>query len=165
LAVPENGSLVLITTGGIPEEYRFLDQLSRVPEVCFVVPGIGQSPQRRDNVLALPHRSPFFHPDLVGASDAVIGKLGYSTLAEVYQAGVPFGYIARPNFPESPALVQFVEKNMNAVAIDEMSFRQGHWLSRVSELLQIPRLERQGANGAEQAARMILDLVRGTGSN
>jgi hypothetical protein len=164
LAVPESGSLVLITTGGISEEYRFLDQLRRVPEVCFVVPGIGQSPQRRDNVLTLPHRSLFFHPDLVGASDAVIGKLGYSTLAEVYQAGVPFGYIARPNFPESSALVQFVEKNMNAVAIDEMSFQQGHWLPRLSELLKIPRLERQGANGAEQAARMILDLVRGTGS-
>jgi hypothetical protein len=165
LAVPENGNLVLITTGGISEEYRFLDQLKRVPEVCFVVPGVGQSPQRRDNVLTLPHRSAFFHPDLVGAADAVIGKLGYSTLAEVYQAGVPFGYIARPDFPESRALVQFVEKNMNAVAIDETSFQQGDWLSRLPELLQMPLLERRSADGAEQAARMILDLVRATGSN
>jgi hypothetical protein len=164
LAVPENCSLVLITTGGIVEEYRFLDQLKRVSEVCFVVPGVGQSPQRGDNVLTLPHRSAFFHPDLVGAADAVIGKLGYSTLAEAYQAGVPFGYIARPDFPESPALVQFVEGNMNAVAIDETAFQRGDWLSRLPELLQMPLLQHRSANGAEQAAQLVLDLVWGSGT-
>ena len=30
-----------------------------------------------------------FHPDLVNASDAVIGKAGYNTLAEVFYAGTP----------------------------------------------------------------------------
>ena len=35
------------------------------------------------NLILLPHHSVFFHPDLVNASDAVVGKLGYSTLAAV----------------------------------------------------------------------------------
>ena len=110
------------------------------------------------NLIALPHRSRFFHPDLVNASDAVIGKVGYSTVAEVYWAGVPFGYVSRPHFRESQALVQFIAQEMPGILLDE-SFDTGDWLVRLPEILTLPRVLRQGQNGAEQAARFLDQLV------
>ena len=69
----------------------------------LVIPG---SPQlaRDGRVIRLPAHSDFEHPDLIHAADVVVGKLGYSTLAEVWAAGVPFGCVMRPHFPESAPL-------------------------------------------------------------
>jgi hypothetical protein len=57
---------------------------------CFISPhGFGHAArtagvieaihQSKQNLVLLPHHSGFYHPDLVNASDAVIGKVGYST--------------------------------------------------------------------------------------
>jgi len=98
--------------GGISSQYPFLEDLEERAHVTFIVPGGAQDIEAKGNLRLLPHRSGFFHPDLVHASDGVIGKVGYSTLAEVFQAGVPFGYIARPDFRESPCLASFIEEKM-----------------------------------------------------
>ena len=46
---------------------------------------------REKNVILLPANTDLYHPDLVHAADAVVAKLGYSTVAETYSAGVPLG--------------------------------------------------------------------------
>ena len=61
----------------------------------------------------LSSRSGIFHPDIVAASDGVVGKIGYSTLAEVYAAGVPYGFVPRPRFRESDVLSAFVQEQMS----------------------------------------------------
>jgi hypothetical protein len=94
LRIPDKAKAVLITMGGIREEYDFGEVLSRKPEIIFVIPGAGNKTKIEDNLVFLPRHSDLFHPDLVNACDAVIGKAGYSTVAEVYYAGVPFGYIS-----------------------------------------------------------------------
>jgi hypothetical protein len=147
--------MVLVTTGGIPDRYEFLDVLRTRTEVVFVLPGGAEGFERRDNIILLPVNSDFFHPDLVAASDAVVGNVGYSTLAEVHAAGVPFGYIQRSDFRESRALVEFVRKEMNAVDIDMTDFYNGDWLQRLSELLAMPRRRTQCPNGATQIAELL----------
>lgn len=112
----------------------------------------------------LPHDSEYFHPDLVTASDALIGKVGYSTVAEVYWAGIPFGYIERRAFRESPTLVSFIKSQMKGLAIEERDFYEGSFLSRLPQLLAMPRMERQPPNGAEQAADFISRLMQETRS-
>jgi UDP-N-acetylglucosamine:LPS N-acetylglucosamine transferase len=151
--------MVLITTGGIPGSYTFFKKLAAVPEVTFIIPGIGRELQIRDNLVLLPHRSDFYHPDLVNAADAVIGKLGYSTLAEVYHAGVPFGYIPRSNFRESGRMVEFIESEMCALAVAESEFQEGSWVAKLDILFAFARCRRHGCNGADQAGRFIADLV------
>jgi UDP:flavonoid glycosyltransferase YjiC (YdhE family) len=165
LGIPDGARMVLITMGGFSWEYRFLETLGEYPGVFFVVPGASEAWEKMGttrtmpaNLIALPHRSRFFHPDLVNASDAVIGKVGYSTVAEVYWAGVPFGYVSRPHFRESQALVQFIAQEMPGILLDE-SFDTGDWLVRLPEILTLPRVLRQGQNGAEQAARFLDQLV------
>ncbi|ETX01026.1 MAG: hypothetical protein ETSY1_09080 [Candidatus Entotheonella factor] len=162
LDVPPDVPLVLLTMGGIPESYPFVQQLTeRFPEIAFVIPSGSAEPQRFGHVQLLPPRSAFFHPDLVHACDAVVGKAGYSTVSEVYAAGVPLGYILRQSFRESAALAAFVRQHMHGIEVPELDFQNGGWLDLIPDLLQLPKRQRQEPNGAGQAANFVYQLVHG----
>jgi hypothetical protein len=163
LGIPPGALVAIITMGGIPENYPFLDQLLKSGDTVFIIPGAGQKASKTRNLFLLPPHSEFFHPDLVNASDALIGKVGYSTLSEVYWAGIPFGYIARDDFRESPALISFIERNMKGFAVSGDEFISGAFASRLPELFALGRIERRGLNGAEEAARFILSLMNKKG--
>jgi UDP:flavonoid glycosyltransferase YjiC (YdhE family) len=159
LGIPEIAKMVLITTGGINQRYGFLKALKKIPDVQFVMPGAGSKMEIRQNCVILPRRSGFYHPDLVNASDAVVGKVGYSTLAEIYHAGVPFGYVTRSNFRESEPLAAFIEKKMQGLYLMEPDFNSGRWLAKLRDLLNLNRLQQQLTNGAEQIGRFIRDRI------
>ena len=159
LGLPETARIVLITSGGINQSYGFLKKLKKLPDIHFVMPGAGPKMEIRDNYIILPHQSDFYHPDLVNACDAVVGKVGYSTLAEVYHAGVPFGYVVRSNFRESGPLAAFIEKQMQGVYLKESDFSSGRWIAKLQDLLNLNRVPRRGTNGAEQIGRFIRDRV------
>ena len=160
LGVPDQTRLVLITMGGVQFAYTFLTELERTDGVHFVVPGPGKTWERRGNLVLLPPHSEFYHPDLVNACDVIIGKVGYSTLAESYQAGIPFGYVARSKFRESEPLMAYIDAHMNSRRITETQFLTGDWLSTLPELLAMPRLRCDGPNGADQAANFIVGLLK-----
>ncbi len=156
LGIPDEMPAILITMGGVRGRMDFLDQFGQRPDVCFVVPGGADSTKKIGNMVCLPHHSDFFHPDLVQAVDGVVGKAGYSTIAEVYQAGVPFGFIARPRFRESEKLVEFIEKNIHGVSIEPAEFQCGSWVARLDDLLSLPRIAKKRANGARQVADFVI---------
>ncbi len=131
-------------------------------DIYFVIPFTYQTAQYRDNLILLPHHSDFFHPDLVNAADSVIGKAGYSTIAEVFHAGVPFGYIPCPNNREASTLVAFIESEMPGLPISESTFQSGDWMELLKRLLNMPRLERDVPNGADQIAEFILNNLAST---
>lgn len=159
LGLPAQAKAVLLTMGGIAWDYNtFMERLTGQSNVYFIVPGGSERVERRDNLVLLPHHSEFYHPDLINAVDAVIGKLGYSTVSEVYHAGIPFGYTPRPEFRESGKLEHFVDQHINSVAVTPTQFESGAWLSRLPELLALPRVERSERNGADQVAQFIAGL-------
>jgi len=151
--------MILITTGGISQRYGFVKALEKIPDVQFVMPGAGGKMEIRQNCVILPNRSDFYHPDLVNASDAVIGKVGYSTLAEVYHAGLPFGYVTRSNFRESEPMAAFIEKNMPGLYLEEPDFNSGRWLAKLPDLLNLNRVQPRLTNGAEPIGRFIRDRI------
>jgi hypothetical protein len=155
MGIPGGAKIVLITMGGIPERYMFLDSLTHQSDTYFIIPGGSQTVQLVDNLVLLPRHSDFFHPDLINTCDAVVGKLGYSTLAEIDHAGVPYGYIPRSTFKESEILEIFVKKEMNGRAISESQFQEGSWVSFLPEILALPEIKRSNTNGAEEAAQFI----------
>jgi len=159
LGIAKDTKVVMITMGGIPEPYPFLQRLKDFPGIRFVLPGVGEKIQVRENLVCLPHRSEWFHPDLVNAADGLIGKVGYSTLAEVYFAGIPFGYIGRNRFRESGCLISFVEEHMEGLAVEEKDFYSGAFLDSLPRLLSRPRIARPGPNGADRVARFILEVL------
>ena len=161
LALPEQSKSVLITMGGISEKFTFIERLRQHQDIHFIIPGSADSIKQIDNLHLLPFQSDFYHPDLVNLSDAVIGKIGYSTLAEVFHAGVPFGYIPRSGFRESHKLVEFVKKEMSGFAIKDSEFSQGQWIPRAGSLVDLPKIQRDLPNGADQIADFLLTFLAG----
>lgn len=159
LRIPEGARMVLITMGGVPENYRSLKGLKLPEDLYLIVPGDSNAFSVYDHLILLPHHSKFFHPDLINAADAVVGKVGYSTLAEVYHGGAPFGYIKREHFRESEILAAYIERHMNGFAIEEKRLRTGDWVYVVSRLLEMPRIRRRVPNGAEQVAKFVCGLL------
>ncbi len=162
LQIPDGKKTVLVSMGGVPTRHRFLDKLKRYPHIRFVLPNDVEQVRREDNLVLLPHHSEFYHPDLVQAADAVVGKLGYSTLSEIYHAGIPYGYIPRDRFPESAPLARFVKHRMNGLALDADAFLSGRWIASVEALLDQPIIQRREANGALTAAGIIMHHINRT---
>lgn len=159
LEIPDPAKVVMITMGGAEWDYTFTGQLEQQQDIFFIIAGNGNRLERRSNLIAIPRHSEFFHPDLVNASDALVGKVGYSTLAEVYQAGVPFGYIARPKFRESAVLASYIEAHLPGLPIGNDEFQSGRWLLRLPDLLALPRRPGRTINGAEAIADFVYGIV------
>jgi len=159
LGIADGVPMVLLTMGGVPDRRLRLpaDGVNRT--AVFVVPGQADRMERKGGIVLLPHHSEFYHPDLVHAADAVVGKLGYSTLAECYAAGVPFGFIPRPRFRESAPLAAYAASRLNAVAIEQGRYLSGEWGPQLAELLAQERRAAPAANGADAAAEYIVDRL------
>lgn len=123
LAIKNNEKMVLLTFGGIPTSTLEKQDWKKDENLVYVFPVKEVDSQvRRGNIIYLPHNHPYFHPDLVNAADIVVGKLGYSTIAEVYALQKPFLYLSRKNFRESEMLEKFVNAEMlsNELRFDEL---------------------------------------------
>jgi hypothetical protein len=148
--------MVMITMGGIVTQYPFLNRLEISTDIRFLIPGGSDHAEQHGSLVLIPHHSDIYHPDMVQASNAIIGKLGYSTLAEAYAAGLPFAYVPRDRFRESAPMGQFAQAVMGAVRLPEERFFSGDWLDLLPALLARPRQKPALPNGADQIARYIL---------
>lgn len=152
LGVADEAELVMVTMGGVEWRYDALGALEASdrsaagrPRVWLVAGGAPSDDERagddgeagdavrRGNVLLLPHRSRHYHPDLVAASDVVVAKLGYSTLAEVASAGARLAYVPRPAFPESPPLERWARDELVARRVEPREMEAADWAARVAE--------------------------------
>jgi hypothetical protein len=156
LGITGKEKMILITMGGIPESFRRVDHLHALQNTVFVIPGGSGHFTRVNNLILLPHHSDFFHPNLINASDAAVGKAGYSTIAELYNAGIPFGYFSRDNFRESAFLTAFIDANMPGIPMQSQQISDPGWLTQIPELLSLPRVHRGQPNGASQVAQFLL---------
>lgn len=160
LGIPSAARMVVITLGGTSELFAFSGFAAAGRNVYLVVPGAAETICTRERVILLPARSAFFHPDLIHAADAVIGKAGYSTLAEVYAAGVPFGYVKRAGFRESAILENFVAAHMPSLEISEEALACGLDAGTFQQLLNLPpAAATKNTNGADAAAAFICRLL------
>ncbi len=159
LGIPRNAQTVLVSMGGIPEACECEDRLLAMSDTVFLIPGTGRELERRGNVVRIPFHAGFYHPDLVHACDAVVGKVGYSTMAEVYHAGLPFAYVRRRHFREAATLTAFIADTFHGLPLEPEEFEDGSWTECVPELLSLPRTVRDEANGAEAAARTLGGLL------
>lgn len=158
LGVPADGPMIVVSMGGVPWDYRGFSNFEHIEGPWIVIPGGTENrARRRGRLLLLPFHADVYHPDLVAASDLVVSKLGYSTVAESYRAGTALAYVARQRFPESPILARWVEEHMVAAEIGEELLRNGAWLEAVAGLLTAPRRKPAERNGAEEVAEIILE--------
>jgi hypothetical protein len=113
------------------------------------------------DVIELPRPSPLPHEDLVNACDAVLGKPGYSTVAEVFAHGARFLHLPREDFREIPVLLAALAKRGGSATLARADFESGRWRAALDALFAEPApAPDPSANGAEVAAEAILAALR-----
>jgi hypothetical protein len=161
LGLREGESMVLWTMGGVPWDFGSLGAVALPAGVVLVVPGGGDEELRMGSVLALPRHAPIYHPDLMAAASGVIGKLGYSTVAEVWSNGAPFAFLPRPQFPESPFLEEFVRAECSGIEVNLGRLRPEVLGATTEELLALPRGGRRRGGTPDLSA----EILRSAGSD
>lgn len=136
LGVGGEGPLVVLTMGGVSEPLPFLERLKTLPEIHFLVTGVDGS-RREGNLHLFDNGSRIYLPDFIRAADAVVAKLGYSTVAEVWNEGAPLAFVTRGDFRETGPVRRWVEENLSAFEIAGRDFASGDWIGRVPELLEM----------------------------
>ena len=161
LGVPDEAKLGLLTTGGIRGKMGCLNRLQETDKAWFVAPGgCEEGIEHHGNVVLLSHRSGFHHPDLALASDFLVGKAGYGTIAEARATGASFAYLLRENFRESACLRAYLSKEELGFEISEEEFHSAAWLGRLDELLAASDRLEPKENGAEAAAGELVRYLR-----
>jgi HAMP domain-containing protein len=169
LDVGRESPLVVLTMGGVSEPLPFLERLKTLPEVHFLVTGVDGS-RREGNLHLFDSGRRIYLPDLIRAADAVVAKLGYSTVAEVWNEGGPLAFVTREDFRETGPVRRWVEGNLRGFEIAGRDFATGDWIGRVPELLEMAGARRaaggtgRGRHGpAEEVARR-LEALAGSGA-
>jgi hypothetical protein len=155
LEVPSGDRLVLVSFGGVEHRLASLGPLAGLAGVTFVIPGASREERWEGNLRLLPHHTPIHHPDLVAAADLVVGKLGYSTVAEVVTAGGRMLYAPRGGFRESAELARYLEARLPAEAIAMAELESGAWVERLPAMLARARPAAAVTQGAAVAAERI----------
>ena len=150
--------IVLISIGGIPLDFPFIERLRDYSKYLFILAGQHDDRLLCPNIRLLGPSSTLQHPDLINGSDLLICKSGYSTIAECLQTSTPICCIARDGFAESEVLAAYVTSEMNGAVISQTSFLNGDWLADLPLLMSRGRGPAP-ANGADQAAAFIASLL------
>ncbi len=159
LNIPADDKMVLVTMGGVPDDFDFLSGLPGELPCHLVIPGARSVASPHDQVILLPAHSNFYHPDLMQAADALVGKAGYSTIAEAYHLGIPFGYVKRPHSPESAVLENYIARHLPSHSIDTEAYLSGRWIDQLPALLNLTRSQPTVENGGKAVAQIIDDLI------
>lgn len=154
----EDEPAVLVTTGGVPYELAFVERLLERPDVTFVVTGAAAT-RREGNVHLYDNDTRVYMPDIVRAVDAVVAKLGYGTIAEVWREGCPAAWVRRPGFRESGPLEAWVDERLAGFTMDAETFASGSWVESVPGLLATPTPPGGRGRGAEEVAAFLMEAV------
>lgn len=145
---------VLVGFGGIG--YR--GGLPAIPDVTWLTPDDWADDNRPDIV---PFKAldglPFL--DKLASCDAQLTKVGYGSFVEAVAHDIPLLYIDRPDWPETPYLTDWLGRNGNALAIQEADFRSGRIKASLDRLWAMPARLKPTTNGADIAARRLLELM------
>lgn len=110
--------------------------------------------------ISLPRPAPFPHEDLVHACDALLGKPGYGTAAEVLAHGTRFLYLPREDFREIPALLSALQPWGGSRELPRADFESGRWRGALDALFAQPAPRRwEPSDGAERAAEILLGAL------
>jgi len=159
LKVPTGNQLVVITLGGTATSAGYFSAGDLPEKLFLVIPGQSDQIERAGSILRLPVQSNVYHPDLIRAADVVIGKAGYSTLAEIYLADVPFGYVSRMDFREAPVLEAYAHKHLRSLKVSAPALADGSWTAQISSMTALPATGAKRVNGADSTAAFVLEIM------
>jgi len=160
MGLPRDGTVVVVTMGGYAEDMPFLHRLADLDEVTFLVTGC-HGDEVRGNLRLFDNGTHLYMPHLVRAADAVVAKLGYSTLAEVWREGRPLAFVTRDGFRETAPLREWATQRLPGFEIPGSTFAAGDWIDGVRGLATLPPPPPPAEGGADQVADYVSRKVLG----
>ncbi|MBK6744425.1 MAG: hypothetical protein IPG66_16260 [Hydrogenophilales bacterium] len=151
--------LVLVGLGGIPHRLP-VASWPEMPGIVWLLPDEWQVEHPAMFGFAA---TGMVYADLLASVDALVTKPGYGSFVEATCAGVPVLTLPREDWPETPYLLEWLQTHGNALEIEEVRVLSGNLRDALETLWAMPVRAAVSADGAEVAARLILELGWGSG--
>jgi hypothetical protein len=151
LQLSKQEKLVLVSMGGITSRLP----VERWPHIEGVRWLVQQSWQIEHPDAIILETLPMSFSDLLASSDALICKPGYGSFVEAACSGVPVLYVNRAGWPESPALIEWLQQHCSSREVPRDALEQGDVAEALKEMWGAPRPERVIPEGAEQVAEWL----------
>lgn len=155
LGLKADDRLVIVALGGIPHRLP-IEAWPRVPGVKWLVPDAWRA--SHPDVHSIGATGMAF-VDLLASVDALVTKPGYGSFVEAAVHGVPVLYLPRPDWPEAPFLIDWLQHHGRAIELDAGRLARGAFLDLLETLWAMPETGPAEAKGAAQAAAQISALL------
>jgi len=161
LKLSNKEKLVLVSMGGIASRLP-LETWPRIDGVRWLV----QSDWQVGHPDAIEFESLLMgFSDLLASSDAMLCKPGYGSFTEAACSATPVLYVARPDWPESPALVEWLQCHGVCRELSRQALERGDIATELESLWFGTRTpseqpkKRVAATGAAQVAEWLVGLL------
>jgi hypothetical protein len=153
--------IITVTATGI-DLYTNLKEFVKHSPYHFIFCGEHKSAETDKNITLVSTNDSIHFPDLIRASSAVIGKVGYGMTVECWAAKTKFFGIMRENFRESEILKDFITKNQIGEAVTLDQFTSSGWKNHFHEQLKdSKKVIASRENGNRNAAQNIIQIASG----
>ncbi|XP_062158055.1 L-arabinokinase-like isoform X1 [Alnus glutinosa] len=158
LGVGDDVKIVIFNFGGQPAGWKLKEEYLPAGWLCLVC---GASENQE-----IPHRfvklaKDVYTPDLIAASDCMLGKIGYGTVSEALAYKLPFIFIRRDHFNEEPFLRKMLEFFQGGVEMIRRDLLCGNWTPYLERAVSLKPCYKGGTNGGERAAHILQDTANG----
>ncbi|CAA2980416.1 L-arabinokinase-like [Olea europaea subsp. europaea] len=158
LGIGEDVKVVILNFGGQPSGWILREEYLPPGWLCLVC-GSSESQNLPPNFVKLAKDS--YTPDLIAASDCMLGKIGYGTVSEALAYKVPFVFVRRDYFNEEPFLRNMLEFYQGGVEMIRRDLLTGHWSPYLERAVSLKPCYELGTNGGEVAAHILMDTASG----
>ncbi|HUW75943.1 MAG TPA: hypothetical protein VMV70_04630 [Gallionella sp.] len=155
LKLPCGEKLALVSLGGIASRLP-IERWPRIPGVRWLV----QENWHTEHPDAVTLETlPMNFSDLLASSDALVCKPGYGSFVEAASSGVPVLYVNRPDWPEAPALVEWLQQNGLCREVARDTLEQGKIAEVLEEIWNASRPKPVIPEGANQVAEWLAERL------
>ncbi|KAK6927776.1 Galactokinase, N-terminal domain [Dillenia turbinata] len=158
LGIGEDVKLVIFNFGGQPAGWNLKEEYLPPGWLCLVC-GASDKEELPPNFVKL--AKDVYTPDLIAASDCMLGKIGYGTVSEALAFKLPFVFVRRDYFNEEPFLRNMLEYYQGGVEMIRRDLLTGHWKPYLERALSLKPCYEGGINGGEVAAQILQDTASG----
>jgi hypothetical protein len=156
LGLSPDSRIALLSMGGIDHRMD-LSRWPSLPDVNWIVPE-ADLPVRADMHSLEELDLPFL--DVLASSDVLLTKPGYGNFVEAAAHGVAVLYVGRPDWPEEPWLVFWLQQHGRCRELVPTVLQSGKMEGDLCSLLDGRPPVPVPADGAAQAAKMIAEQMR-----
>jgi hypothetical protein len=156
LGLSKQEKLILISMGGINSRIA-MENWPRIDGIRYLVQANWQT-EHPDAILI--ESLPVSFSDLLASSDALLCKPGYGSFVEACCCAVPVLYVGRPNWPESSALIEWLEQHGRSREISPYALQSGEIAADLEKLWGAEQAKAVIPSGAQQVANWIAEKLR-----